>query len=68
MNEPIWPGVHSPPKDVLLDDMDNIRRHARLIDINAVRSRAMPPGNITEITDQERQIVGAWIAAGAPGE
>jgi uncharacterized membrane protein len=68
MNEPIWPGVHSPPKDVLLDDTENMRRHARLIDINAVRSRAMPPGNITEITDQERQIIGAWIAAGAPGE
>ena len=68
MNEPIWPGVHSPPKDVLLDDSENMRRHARLIDINAVRSRAMPPGNITEITDQERQIIGAWIAAGAPGE
>jgi len=68
MNEPIWPGVHSPPKDVLLDDTANMRRHARLIDINAVRSRAMPPGNITEITDQERQIIAAWIAAGAPGE
>ena len=54
--------------DVLLDDTANMRRHARLIDINAVRSRAMPPGNITEITDEERQIVGAWIAAGAPGE
>jgi uncharacterized membrane protein len=68
MNEPIWLGVHSPPKDVLLDDTENMRRHARLIDINAVRSHAMPPGNITEITDQERQIIGAWIAAGAPGE
>jgi uncharacterized membrane protein len=68
MNEPIWPGVHSPPKDVLLDDTENMRRHARLIDINAVRSRAMPPGNITEITDGERQILGAWIAAGAPGD
>jgi uncharacterized membrane protein len=45
-----------------------MRRHARLIDINAVRTRAMPPGNITEITDQERQIIAAWIAAGAPGE
>jgi uncharacterized membrane protein len=26
----------------------------------------MPPGNITQITDQERQILAAWIAAGAP--
>jgi uncharacterized membrane protein len=66
MNDPIWPGVNSPPKGVLLDDVENIRRHARLIEINAVRSRAMPPGNITEMTDRERAILGAWMAAGAP--
>jgi uncharacterized membrane protein len=50
----------------VLDDPENIRRHARLIEINAVRSHAMPPGNVTEMTPQERQILAAWIAAGAP--
>jgi len=25
----------------------------------------MPPGNATEITEEERAILGAWIAAGA---
>ena len=55
------------PSGVVLDDPENIRRHARLIEINAVRSHAMPPGNITEITPEERQILAAWIAAGAPG-
>jgi uncharacterized membrane protein len=52
----------------VLDDPENIRRHARLIEINAVRSHAMPPGNITEITPEERQILAAWIAAGAPAQ
>src|ERR1700720_969310 len=66
--EPIWPGVHAPPKGVLLDGPDNIQRHAHLIEINAVRSRAMPPGNITEITDQERHVLAAWLAAGAPAK
>jgi uncharacterized membrane protein len=66
MDAPVWPGVHSAPNNVLLDGPENIQRHARLIEINAVRSRAMPPGNITQITDQERQILAAWIAAGAP--
>jgi uncharacterized membrane protein len=66
MSAPVWPGLNGPPKDVLLDAPENIQRHARLIEINAVRSNAMPPGNITQITDQERQMVGAWIAAGAP--
>jgi len=60
--------VHVAPKDVVLDSPENINRHARLIDIQAVRSSAMPPGNITEITAEERQILAAWIAAGAPAQ
>jgi uncharacterized membrane protein len=28
----------------------------------------MPPGNITELSPEERQILAAWIAAGAPTE
>jgi uncharacterized membrane protein len=39
-----------------------------LIEINAVRSSAMPPGNITEITPEERQALVAWYAAGAPAK
>jgi uncharacterized membrane protein len=66
MSAPVWPGISAAPKEVLLDGPENIRRHAHLIEINAVRSSAMPPGNITQITDRERQIIGAWIAAGAP--
>jgi uncharacterized membrane protein len=67
-NEPVWPGVHAPPKGVVLDDPDNIRRHAHLIEINVVRSNAMPPGNVTAMTAQERQILAAWLAAGAPSQ
>ena len=67
-SEPGWPGVHGPPKDIVLDSPEAISQHARLIDINAGRSSAMPPGNITEITAQERQILAAWFAAGAPAK
>ena len=63
---PVWPGIHAPPKGVVLDGPEAIRAHARLIDINAVRSSAMPPGNVTEITAQERATLAAWLAAGAP--
>ena len=42
------------------------RRHGRLIEIRAVQSRAMPPGNITEMTDQERSTLAAWRAQEAP--
>lgn len=64
--EPVWAGIASAPKGVRLDDPEQIRLHAKLIGINAVRSHAMPPGNVTEITDEERQIIGAWLNAGAP--
>jgi uncharacterized membrane protein len=67
-DEPVWPGVHAPPQGIVLDTPASIRRHARLIEINAVRSRAMPPGNVTEMTSQEREILAAWLAAGAPAQ
>ena len=64
--QPVWAGFLYPPRGVRLDDAEQIALHARLIAINAVKSRAMPPGNVTEITDGERQVLAAWIAAGAP--
>ena len=42
------------PEGVLLDTDEQIRLHAPLIEIVAVRSNAMPPGNITEMTNDER--------------
>ena len=68
MDGPLWPGVNAAPKNVLLDSPEAIQRHAHLIEINAVRSHAMPPGNVTQITDQERGVLAAWIAAGAPAK
>jgi uncharacterized membrane protein len=65
-SDPVWPGVHGPPKGVVLDSPESMRRHARLIEIQAVRSDAMPPGNITEMTALERELLAAWLAAGAP--
>src|ERR1700729_917836 len=66
--EPVWDGIPAAPKGVMLDSDAQIRRHARLIEIFAVRSQAMRPGNITEMTPQERLILASWIAAGEPGK
>jgi uncharacterized membrane protein len=66
--EPVWTGIPAAPGGVMLDTPARIRQHARVINIYAVRSDAMPPGNLTEMTLQERQIVGAWIEAGAPAQ
>jgi uncharacterized membrane protein len=66
--QPVWTGFLYPPKGVRLDDAEQIKLHAKMIAINAVKSRAMPPGNVTEITDGERQVLASWIAAGAPAQ
>ncbi len=65
-NEPVWEGFAAAPGGVRLDDAEQIRLHAKLIGIYAVRSHAMPPGNVTEIGDDDRAKLAAWIAAGAP--
>jgi uncharacterized membrane protein len=36
-----------------------------LIGIVAVHSNAMPPGNITEMTNDERLVLASWLASGA---
>lgn len=64
--EPVWAGIAAAPGGVQLDDAEQIKLHARLIEIYAVRSHAMPPGNITEISSEDRQILEAWLANGAP--
>jgi uncharacterized membrane protein len=64
--EPVWDGFASAPKGVLLDGREEIVRRARLIETNAVRSPTMPPGNVTEMTDEERQALAAWLAADTP--
>lgn len=64
----VWRGIAAAPKGLLLDTPERIRAHARLIELVAVRSDAMPPGNLTDMTGPERATIAAWIAAGAPGK
>jgi uncharacterized membrane protein len=61
--EPVWAGIAAAPKGIMLDTPRSIRANARLIDLYAVRSRAMPPGNVTEMTGEERQILAAWLGS-----
>jgi len=59
-SEPVWDGIVTAPKAVLLDNSEHIRRNMRLIARNAAWSSAMPPGNVTEITPEERAVLAAW--------
>ena len=66
--EPVWADIAAAPMGVLLDSDEQIELHAPLIDVVAVRSNFMPPGNITEMTGDERLTLASWIAAGAPAK
>jgi uncharacterized membrane protein len=60
--EPVWDGIVTAPKGIRLDDEDHIRRNAKLIGRNAGWASAMPPGNVTEMTGEERAVVAAWVS------
>ncbi len=61
MAEPVWEGLHFAPKGVRLDTDADIAGHAREIYLQAGRSHAMPPGNVTQITPDERALLVAWF-------
>jgi uncharacterized membrane protein len=56
----------SAPAGVVFDTPEQIADRADAIRVQAVDSKAMPLGNVTGMTDEERETLGAWIAAGAP--
>ena len=62
---PRWEGIASPPKGVVLETAEQIVAQAAAIREQAVVSRAMPLGNVTQMTDVERGRIAAWIDAGA---
>ncbi|EAU40772.1 hypothetical protein FP2506_17829 [Fulvimarina pelagi HTCC2506] len=62
--EPLWPGIAHAPKNVILETRDDIVHWAPQIERQAVRSLAMPPGNITGMEPEERAVLQRWLEAG----
>jgi len=62
--EPGWEGLHQAPKGVVLETDASIAQHAREIYLQAGRSHAMPPGNVTHVTPQERALLVSWYEEG----
>lgn len=58
--EPAWEGVRFTPKDVALETDAQIAERAREIYLQAGRSHAMPPGNVSAMTKEERALLVAW--------
>lgn len=59
--EPSYEGIYHAPKGVMLDTDAGITGQAREIYLQAGRSHAMPPANVTHITDKERALLVAWF-------
>jgi len=63
--EPAYPGLRAAPHDVLLDEPERIYARYQQVALQAAFSSAMPPGNVSGMTDEERAAIAAWFAAGA---
>jgi uncharacterized membrane protein len=61
--EPTQEGFDSPPGGVAFDTLEQIESQAPAIEAQSVDSTAMPLGNVTQMTDEERETLGAWIAS-----
>ncbi len=62
--QPIWEGMVHPPLGVVLETEYDIAKEASRIARQAVLSHAMPPGNVTGMTDEERAALGRWLRDG----
>jgi len=58
--------VESPPRGVTLDSFEHVSAVSARIKAVAVDTQVMPLGNVTHMTQAERQRLGAWIASGSP--
>jgi len=53
---------------VKLETPADIARHARDIYLQAGRSHAMPPGNVSFVEPEERALIVAWYESAIAGE
>ena len=63
---PTYPGIPVAPAGVMFDTPAEIQAKAQRILDRAVTTKTMPLGNLTGITDAERDVLRRWVSAGAP--
>ena len=62
---PTAEGIDSPPKGIVFDSAEDILNNLSIIQSQAIDSDVMPPGNMTGITQKERDKLLLWIQQGA---
>ncbi len=63
--KPTFAGFAQSPGGLLLDTPEQIQAAAQRIHQQTIATQAMPIGNLTKMTDEERQLLGKWLAEGA---
>jgi uncharacterized membrane protein len=65
---PTQPGFPQAPNGVMFDTPDEIVARSQQIYDQAVVTRNMPFGNLTNMTTDERDVLAAWVQQGAPAQ
>jgi uncharacterized membrane protein len=63
--KPTFAGFQQPPGGLLLDTPEQVKAAASRIHQQTIATQAMPIGNLTKMTDEERGLLGKWLADGA---
>ena len=64
--EPVSQVFRTPPANMVLETLDDVRRYAPLVAQNAVQTHVMPLGNLSGMSEEERRLLGAWLAPYLP--
>jgi uncharacterized membrane protein len=59
--KPTHESFQEAPKNVTLETVADLKKYAELVYVQAVQNKAMPLGNQTGMTDDERAALGRWI-------
>jgi uncharacterized membrane protein len=59
--KPTHESFQEAPKNITLETAADLKKYAAVIFAQTVQTKAMPLGNQTDMTDDERAILGQWL-------
>ena len=59
--KPTHESFQEAPKNVSLETIAELKKHAATVYIQTVQTKAMPLGNQAAMTDDERSVLGRWL-------
>ena len=61
--KPAHPAFDKPPNGVTLETIADLKKYAHRVYAETVQNKAMPLGNKTHMTDDDRTALGRWLKA-----